>query len=223
MVEGVDRIVVATDDTRIGDAASAFGADVVFTPETCRNGTERCAAVLKEVGEAFDIVVNLQGDAPLTPPWFVEALIGRIQEESTCQVATPVLRCSWEALESLKEDRREGRVGATTAVFDARGRAMYFSKEVLPFTGKSLGEHDAIPVYHHVGVYAYRKAALRAYADWSLGRLELWEGLEQLRFMENGVPVDCVEVEAEGRAFWEVNNPADVPRVEAMLQQIGIE
>lgn len=221
-VEGVDRVVVATDDDRIAKAARDFGAEVVMTPETCRNGTERCAAVARALGPEWDVVVNLQGDAPLTPPWFVSALIETMRAEPACQVATPVLRTDAAALASFLEDRRHGRVGATTAVFDRAFRALYFSKEVIPYTGRPLGPDEEIPVFHHVGVYAYRRDALEAYGDWPVGRLEAWEGLEQLRFMENGVPVTCVEVDAHGRAFWELNNPTDVPRIEAILRELEL-
>jgi 3-deoxy-manno-octulosonate cytidylyltransferase (CMP-KDO synthetase) len=72
-------------------------------------------------------------------------------------------------------------------------------------------------VYHHVGLYAYRPDALKQYATWSEGRLERHEGLEQLRFLENGVDVMCVEVEGRGRVFWELNNPGDVARIERIL------
>jgi 3-deoxy-manno-octulosonate cytidylyltransferase (CMP-KDO synthetase) len=219
-VPGVDRIVVATDDERIAAAARGFGAEVAMTPESCRNGTERCAAVLEALG-GYDIVVNLQGDAPLTPPWFVAALIEAMRDPARL-VATPVLRCDAEALAGFLEDRRQGRVGATTAVFDRSGRALYFSKEVLPYTGRPLGPDESIPVFHHVGVYAYRREVLKAYGGWPVGPLETWEGLEQLRFMENGVPVQCVEVEARGRAFWELNNPSDAPRIEAILRDLGL-
>jgi 3-deoxy-manno-octulosonate cytidylyltransferase (CMP-KDO synthetase) len=68
-----------------------------------------------------------------------------------------------------------------------------------------------------VGVYAYRAAALAAYRALPPGRLEVLEGLEQLRFLENGIPVHCIPVETRGRVFWEVNNPVDVARVEAAL------
>jgi 3-deoxy-manno-octulosonate cytidylyltransferase (CMP-KDO synthetase) len=221
-VSGVDRIVVATDDGRIAEAARGFGAEVAMTPEGCRNGTERCAAVLEALGDGFDVVVNLQGDAPLTPPWFVSALIEAMREDPTRQVATPVLRCDADALAGFLDDRRHGRVGATTAVFDRTGRALYFSKEVIPYTGGTVPPGREIPVFHHVGVYAYAPAALQAYADWPVGPLETWEGLEQLRFMENGTPVHCVEVEARGRAFWELNNPSDVPRIEAILRALGL-
>jgi spore coat polysaccharide biosynthesis protein SpsF (cytidylyltransferase family) len=74
-VNGADRVVVATDDVRIADHAAAFGAEVVMTAESCRNGTERCAEAHEKLGGGFDIVVNLQGDAPLTPAWFVEDLV----------------------------------------------------------------------------------------------------------------------------------------------------
>lgn len=216
-VPGIDRVVVATDDDRIADPARAFGAEVVMTPEACRNGTERCAAALAALGGGYDVVVNLQGDAPLTPPWFVAALVEAMLDDPARPVATPVLRTDAEALASFVEDRRHGRVGATTAVFDRAGRALYFSKEVIPYTGRPLGADEEIPVFHHVGVYAYRAAALDAYAGWEPGPLEIWEGLEQLRFMENGTAVHCVEVDARGRAFWELNNPSDVPRIEAIL------
>src|SRR5690606_3111185 len=109
-VKGVDRVVVATDDARIADAATGFGAEVAMTPTSCRNGTERCAVVAEGLG-AGDIVVNLQGDAPLTPPWFIEALVAALTADETRQVATPVLRCDAAALDGFLEDRRNGRVG----------------------------------------------------------------------------------------------------------------
>ncbi len=220
-VSGVDRVVVATDDTRIQEAAESFGADVVMTSEQCQNGTERCAEVIENIGE-FDIVVNLQGDAPLTPAWFVEALVDGLRAAPEAEVATPVLRCDGAALNGFLADRKAGRVGGTTAVFDAHNVAMYFSKEVIPFTSKSYADTEPTPVFHHVGVYAYRPEALRKYASWPAGPVEQLEGLEQLRFMENGSKVLCVEVDARDRQFWELNNPEDVPRLEAMMAAMGM-
>ena len=218
-VRGVTDVYVATDDDRIKDAAEAFGARVLMTPTTCANGTERCAAALDEMDDEPDLVVNLQGDAPLTPAWFVSDLIEGFVKDPNVHVTTPVLRCDLQTYQNFVEDRKNGRVGGTTAVFDADMNAMYFSKEVIPYVGAELGEGDEIPVFHHVGVYAYRPAALREYADWGAGPLETLEGLEQLRFMERGVPVRCVVVDGQGRVFWELNNPEDVPRIEAVLNQ----
>lgn len=221
-VQGVARVVVATDDDRIRDHAQGFGAEVVMTATTCQNGTERCAEAVTRLGGGFDIVVNLQGDAPLTPPWFIEALVAGLRADPGAEIATPVLRCEGAMLAALLADRRAGRVGGTTAVFGARGRGLYFSKEVIPFTSQTYGATEPTPVFHHVGVYAYRPAALAAYPGWPVGPLETLEGLEQLRFLENGRAVLCVEVEARGRQFWELNNPADVPRIEAMMAEMGL-
>ena len=221
-VRGVDRVVVATDDERIRAHAMGFGAEVVMTSDRHRNGTERCAEAFSALGGGFDLVVNLQGDAPLTPAWFVEDLIAGLRAAPGMQMATPVLRMEGAALGGFREDRREGRVGGTTAVFGADGRALYFSKEVIPYTGTDHAPGEPTPVFHHVGVYAYRPEALAAYGAWEPGRLEGLEGLEQLRFLENGSPVLCVEVEARGREFWELNNPSDVPRIEAMMAQMGM-
>ena len=221
-VKGVDRVVVATDDDRIKTHAEGFGAEVVMTSPACQNGTERCAEVAAKL-PGFEMVVNLQGDAPLTPAWFVEDLIAGLRADPQADIATPVLRCDGRAVSGFLADRRAGRVGGTTAVFGAGGRALYFSKEVIPYTGKTYADDDPTPVFHHVGVYAYRPRALRAYASWPVGPLEVLEGLEQLRFLEQGRNVLCVEVEAKGRQFWELNNPEDVPRIEAMMAEMGTQ
>ncbi|MBD3763303.1 MAG: 3-deoxy-manno-octulosonate cytidylyltransferase [Rhodobacterales bacterium] len=219
-VQGVDRVVVATDDARIADHARSFGAEVVMTSAACQNGTERVAEVAAAL-PGHDIVVNLQGDAPLTPAWFVEDLVAGLRADPGAEVATPVLRCDGRALAGFLADRREGRVGGTTAVFGVGGRALYFSKEVIPYTGRDFAPEDPTPVFHHVGVYAYRPAALAAYPGWPMGPLERLEGLEQLRFLENGRPVLCVQVQARGRQFWELNNPSDVPVIEAMMSEMA--
>ncbi|GAB1479155.1 manno-octulosonate cytidylyltransferase [Paracoccaceae bacterium] len=219
-VRGVDRVVVATDDDRIADHATGFGAEVVMTATTCQNGTERCAEVATLL-PGYDVVVNLQGDAPLTPAWFVEGLVAGLLADPEADIATPVLRCDGRAVEGFLADRRAGRVGGTTAVFGAGGRALYFSKEVIPYTGKTWAPDEPTPVFHHVGVYAYRPAPLQAYPGWPVGPLETLEGLEQLRFLENGRKVLCVEVQANGRQFWELNNPSDVPVIEAMMAAMG--
>ena len=217
------RVVVATDDDRIADTARRFGAEVVMTSDACRNGTERVAEAHARLGGGFDIVVNLQGDAPLTPPSFVSALVAALRADPAAEIATPVLRCDGATLAAFRADRAAGRVGGTTAVFGEGGRALYFSKEVIPYTTEDYAPHAPTPAFHHVGVYAYRPDALAAYSGWRVGPLEALEGLEQLRFLENGRRVLCVEVAAEGRAFWELNNPADVSRIEAILASEGIE
>jgi 3-deoxy-manno-octulosonate cytidylyltransferase (CMP-KDO synthetase) len=222
-VAGVERVVVATDAGSIRAEAESFGAEVVMTSPDCANGTERCAEALRNLNEPYDIIVNLQGDAPLTPAWFVEDLVAGLRADPQAELATPVLRCEGAMLSSLRADRAAGRVGGTTAVFGAGNRGLYFSKEVIPFTEREYAAEAPTPVFHHVGVYAYRPETLLAYPGWPVGPLETLEGLEQLRFLENGRRVLCVEVEARGRQFWELNNPSDVPRIESMMAAMGLE
>jgi len=212
---------VATDDDRIEAEAARIGAPCIRTSEACRNGTERVAEAVANAGITADIVVNLQGDAPLTPPHFVTALVDALRADPACAMATPVLRCEPDTVSNLLADRAAGRVGGTTAVFDCHRNALYFSKEVLPFTNGRGVVDGLVPVFHHVGVYAYRPTALAAYVRWEPGPLETLEGLEQLRFLENGIPVRVVEVTAPGAVFWELNNPSDVPLIEAALARMG--
>ena len=207
------RAVVATDDQRIADHARGFGAEVVMTSSDVRNGTERCAEVAHMMPD-HDVIVNLQGDAPLTPPWFLTEIIAGL---GAADMATPVLRCNGRMRADLLADRRAGRVGGTTAVFGADHQALYFSKEVIPFDAGHYAEDQPTPTYHHVGAYAYRAAVLRDYPQWPMGPLESLEGLEQLRFLEQGRRVVCVPVDARGRAFWELNNPSDVAILERMM------
>lgn len=220
-VAGIDDIWIATDDDRIRTNAKGFGAHVIMTSKSCENGTARCADALARMEVTPDLVINLQGDAPLTPPWFIEALIETMEADPGIAVATPVLRCDALTYGHFVEDRHNGRVGGTTAVFDCKGDALYFSKEVIPYLPEKERENDGPKqVFHHVGVYAYRPKALVAYSGWKAKRLETLEGLEQLRFLENSMKVRCVEVDGRGRVFWELNNPADVARIETVLGTI---
>lgn len=217
-IDGVDAVHVVTDDDRIRDHAEGFGASVIMTSPEAENGTARCAEAVASGAVEADLIVNFQGDAPLTPPWFVEDLIAAMKADAGAQMATPVLQCDPATYAMFVEDRQNGRVGGTTAVFGADNRALYFSKEIVPYIDPGKVPATDIPVYHHVGVYAYRPEALAAYTGWGVSRLETLEGLEQLRFLVHGTPVRCVEVEARGRVFWELNNPADVARIEKVLQ-----
>lgn len=214
---GIDAVYVLTDDARIEAAAHAFGGDVIMTSSSPRNGTERCAEAVQKLGVRPDIIINLQGDSPLTPPWFVEEVAQAMQRDRQVKVATPVLRCDQITLDGFLADRENGLVGGTTCVMNTQGDALYFSKEILPHIPRAASGASLPPVYHHVGIYGYRADALAAYRDMPEGQLERAEGLEQLRFLEGGVAIKCVEVESRGQEFWELNNPADLPRIERIL------
>ena len=203
------QVVVATDDARIAAAVRSFGGTVAMTAGDLRNGSERCAAVLEQRDHAPDLVINLQGDSPLITRAALDALIdGWIATRA--EVLTPWLACDAEIGGMLVADDRAGRAGGTTVVSDRTGNALYFSKRPIPY-----GAVDRLRL--HLGLYAYTPAALRAYAALPPGPLELAEGLEQLRFLENGIPIRLVEVARPPAGFWEVNNPEDVATVERAL------
>ena len=219
-VKGASSVYVATDDERIASAAKGFGAPVLMTSPEARNGTERVAEAAGLLKDKADLYINLQGDAPLTPPHFLDAMIDVMSREKNFAMATPAVRCDEQTLRHFQDDRRNGRVGGTTVVTDSHGRALYFSKEVVPYVPPGPPPNP-IPVMHHVGLYAYRPELLARYVGWGPCPLEQLEGLEQLRVLEHGEPIRVVEVTAGGRPFWEINNPEDVPRVEAVLKQYG--
>ena len=221
-VAGADSVHVVTDDQRIADQASAFGASVIMTTFECRNGTERCAEALQHLDGA-DLIVNLQGDALLTPPGFVEALVEHMRGDPEAQVATPAMRLRSGEVRALQAEEAAGRVGGTTVVADSGGRALYFSKRLIPHLPDDALDGEMSPVRLHVGVYAYRPDALAAYAATPVSELEALEGLEQLRFLVAGIPIAVVEVETPPFALRELNNPEDVEAIEAALVAAGLE
>jgi len=221
-VPGVSGVFVTTDDERIADACAAFGVGVVMTSPECRNGTERCAEALSSLHDP-DLVINFQGDALLTPPRFVEALIARMEDDRDALVATPAMRLRSDEVRVLQAEEAAGRVGGTSVVTDNRGRALYFSKRLIPHL--PVGALDSVmsPVRLHVGVYAYRPEALKRYVGTPVSELETLEGLEQLRFLAAGISVAVVDVETPSFALRELNNPEDVAPIERALAEAGLE
>lgn len=221
-VPGAAGVWVATDDDRIADAVRGFGGAVVMTSDKCRNGTERCAEALADLPADLDIVVNLQGDAPLTPGFIVTELVAALAADPAAAMATAGLRCSASTYAHLVGDQAAGRVGGTTVVVNRRGHALYFSKRVIPYVPAGLADgHEAVRL--HLGLYAYRPGPLRAYAAAEPSPLEDLEGLEQLRFLEGEAPVRVVSFDPVGWDCIELNNPEDVPAIEAVLAARGID
>jgi 3-deoxy-manno-octulosonate cytidylyltransferase (CMP-KDO synthetase) len=220
-VPGVSEVFIATDHAAIADAAAQFRAGVLMTSSDCRNGTERCAEALDQLAGRPDIVVNLQGDAPLTPAWFVTALIDALAGAEGAAVATPAIRCSREHLAELRAEEAIGRVGGTTVVTSSSGRALYFSKRIIPHFSDAAAGDDLTPVRLHIGVYAYTPAALEQYRATPPTELEQLEGLEQLRFLDSGVPIQVADVAPPPWQIWELNNPSDIAPIEAALARMG--
>jgi 3-deoxy-manno-octulosonate cytidylyltransferase (CMP-KDO synthetase) len=221
-VAGVSGVFVVTDDERIAEACAPAKVGVIMTSPECRNGTERCAEALAQLHEP-DLVINFQGDALLTPPGFVEALIARMDEDADALVATPAMRLRSDEVRALQAEEAAGRVGGTTVVTDSGGYALYFSKRLIPHLPAGALDDEMSPVRLHVGVYAYRPQALERYVATPVSDLETLEGLEQLRFLVAGVPVAVVDVETPPFTLRELNNPEDVAPIEDALSEAGLE
>ena len=134
--EGVDRVVVATDDERILKAVEGFGGEAVMTDENCRNGTERALDALKRLDSDAEIIINVQGDAPLIPPWVIGGVAEALRGDTTLPMATPAVPLPPETEARMRVDKANGSASGTTVVFGKDMNALYFSKNVIPFRRK---------------------------------------------------------------------------------------
>lgn len=215
------EVVVATDDARIADHCREIDAPYVMTPITCPTGTDRALAAIESLGRTFDFVINLQGDAPLTPPDFITALLDAFERDSSLDVITPVTQLSWEQLDRLRTAKETTPFSGTTVILDKNDHAIWFSKTILPAIRKEekyRQESKLSPVFRHIGLYGYRYEKLKEYVALPETLYEKLEGLEQLRALENGFKMYCVKVDYQGRpAMTGVDSPEDIVRAEALL------
>lgn len=222
---GTTQIVVATDDARIMAHCQELDVMAVATPATCATGTDRVQAAVMQLAEQPDFIINLQGDAPLTPPDFIAALIARFAA-APADVVTPVTQLGWDELDALRIAKQQTPHSGTIAVFNhTTGRAYWFSKNLIPAIRKesALRQSDSkAPVWRHIGLYGYSRAMLARYVTLSPGTYEELEGLEQLRVLEHGYAMTCVPVDYRGRAAMSgVDSPEDVARAEALIAKHG--
>jgi 3-deoxy-manno-octulosonate cytidylyltransferase (CMP-KDO synthetase) len=219
-VPRVDEIFVATDNEEIAGHVLSWGGDVIMTPADCRNGSERVWEAVKTLHSKPRVIVNIQGDAVLMPPWIIEALVDEMHHEPSVQIATPAARLSKEQYDSLVATKSQGIVSGTTVTFSGSRDALYFSKSMIPHV-REWPKDGQSPFYQHIGVYAYTYESLKRYVELPVGPLEYVEQLEQLRALENGIPVRVVEVDMRGRTLWSIDNREDVVRVEEIIRAEG--
>ncbi|MEL6361367.1 MAG: 3-deoxy-manno-octulosonate cytidylyltransferase [Pseudomonadota bacterium] len=217
-------VFVATDAEEIAAEATRAGAAVIMAIGDYVSGTDRINGALEQEGVAADFVLNLQGDAPFTPPAHLVAL-AHAAKSSSADVFTPVVRLDWEGLDQLRQQKEEHAFSGTTCVFNERTRAaLWFSKAVLPMirNEQNLREASSLsPVYRHIGLYGYRRSALTAFCQLPTGHFEELEGLEQLRFLENGISIDVIDVPAPNVSVSGIDTPDDIKRVEDLLEELG--
>ncbi|WP_066804068.1 3-deoxy-manno-octulosonate cytidylyltransferase [Sphingomonas asaccharolytica] len=216
-------VVVATDDARILDHARSLGCDAIVTDAAISSGSGRAWAVARDREIAPSVVLNLQGDAPFVQPATIAALIAALRG-STLSVATPIVRLSWEALDTLRRHKHTSPFSGTTCVRRADHRALWFSKAVIPaIRGEAQlrQEGPLSPVFRHLGLYAYRLEALGRFEAMAPTPYEILEGLEQLRFLESGEDILTVEVAALPHAMSGIDTPADVAMAERLIADHG--
>jgi 3-deoxy-manno-octulosonate cytidylyltransferase (CMP-KDO synthetase) len=222
-VDGVDAVYIATDDNEIRSVAEGFGASVLMTPAECDNGTERVFAAVSQLPVRPDVIVNLQGDAVLTPPWVIQAVVDAMTMNPEIAMATPATALSWAQYDQFVAAKAGGRVSGTLVVFDKNQRALYFSKGFIPFIRDRMPALESIapPIYRHIGLYGYRYTTLERYVNWQPTPLEKIEKLEQLRALENGLPIQIVLVDYRGRTHWSIDNKEDVAIAEGIIRSEG--
>ena len=227
--------VVATEEPEVPGEGSAkiieycekHNIPVEITPSSCRSGSDRVWAVAMNRKERPDVLLNLQGDNPLCPPSFISALLDAFDKFPATQVATPYTRLTWEELAALRESKKTSPFSGTTAIVGADGNAKWFSKNIIPAIRgeEKLSANGGLsPVCRHVGLYAYKFAALAYFSQAPLGEYEKFEQLEQLRFIENGIPVRMVEVtypDGYDAAASGVDSPEDLERAAKLIAKAG--
>jgi 3-deoxy-manno-octulosonate cytidylyltransferase (CMP-KDO synthetase) len=209
---------IATDDDRIATHAAAFGARVLMTSLHCNNGSERAAEAMQQLPD-MESCINLQGDAVLTPPWVLEAMMTALKQfpEPIVTPATLLDRNGWKA---LTDSKKTTPASGTLVTCRQDGTALYFSKQIIPFVRKPDTEPFP-PVYRHIGLYGYRRSALETLVRLPATPLEEAEGLEQLRALEHGMTIRVVPVDYRGRTHASIDSPEDVARVEAIIEREG--
>lgn len=182
-----ERVIIATDDTRIIEAAGAIGAEVVMTSAEHESGTDRLHEVVSTMGFSDGhIVVNVQGDEPLIPPAVINQVAASLARSRDAGVATLV--------EKITDTEAVFNPNIVKVVIDKHGHALYFSRAPIPWYRDGFnGDNRELPAsasyFRHIGIYAYRVSLLKQFVSWPVGHLERVERLEQLRVMENGVRI----------------------------------
>ncbi|MEM5515329.1 manno-octulosonate cytidylyltransferase [Henriciella sp. AS95] len=215
--------VIATDDQTILDHAADIGAPAVMTDPALPSGTDRALAAARAYDQQADFVLNLQGDAPFTPADYLEALI-EVASQSTADVVTPVVQLDWATLDVMRDQKTREPFSGTCCIRREDGMALWFSKTIIPSIRKEAAMRASgglSPVWRHIGLYGYRMNALERFASLPVGTYEALEGLEQLRFLENGMSIMSVAVKPGATAMWGIDTPEDAAFAEKLIAEHG--
>lgn len=204
MASTLDHVVVATDDDKIAECCRGFGADVVMTSESCRNGTERCNEALQKLQKKYDVVVNIQGDEPLIDPEIIDGIVKALQDSPDAVFSTAVTPLKPE--DAFDPNR-------VKCIVNNQDYAIYFSRGLIPFN-KSGRVNPSFPYMLHLGIQSYDSSFLKLYAELPPTPLQLEEDLEQLKVLENGYKMKVIKVAHETHG---VDVPEDVEKMEKYM------
>ena len=202
--KSLSKVIVATDDERIFNHVKSFKGEVMMTSDVHQSGTDRCAEVINQLSsEAFDAVVNIQGDEPFINPSQIDSVVEVLKKEQF-MIATLVKRVHTEGVIH--------NPNIVKAVFSSEGKALYFSRSPIPYlrnipTDEWLSKGE---FYKHIGLYAYKSSVLKEIALLPPSRLEQLESLEQLRWLENGYAIGIAETDLETIG---IDTPEDLLKV----------
>lgn len=220
--------IVATDHGDIEDFCKSHDINVVMTSKSCRNGTERVWQAVTMQSETPGLIINLQGDNPLCPPWILQNIIDEWKQDNSAAVYTPYVLLDWNEYDKMVEAKKTTPYSGTTVEVDNKNYALSFSKSIIPTIRKpeeaKKANPDKSPIRRHVGLYAYSYTALEEYSslDESVYEKNYVEGLEQMRFLYNGLKIKMVEADYRGRETTSgVDSPEDIIRVENIIAKYG--
>jgi 3-deoxy-manno-octulosonate cytidylyltransferase (CMP-KDO synthetase) len=202
----LDQLVVATDSEEIMDFCRKSNIPAQITSSAHHSGTDRVVEIMSR--EPADIYVNIQGDEPMVTAMHIELLLEPFGKSPLTQVSTLKVAMSAEAARSPHNVK---------VVTDAEGRTLYFSRALIPHDRDGTG---VVQYYKHLGIYAYTSAALEKFHALPPSPLELLEKLEQLRFLENGIPIHVVETAQDTIG---VDTLEDLHKVEEFFRRTGVE
>lgn len=207
----LDDTWVATDDERIYDAVTAFGGQAVMTSTAHRSGTDRIAEAARILNTDADVIVNIQGDEPFIHTSQIEAVC-RCFEDKDTQIAT-----LGKPFTAEQDFQALSNPNSPKLVTDLKGRAMYFSRSIIPYL-RGVGQEEWLKSHtflKHIGLYAYRNAVLQELTRLEPSPLEKAESLEQLRWLQNGyvIRVALTNLETVG-----IDTPEDLERAEKVLE-----
>ncbi len=205
----LQEVIIATDDERIAEHARLFGANVVITKAEHPSGTDRCFEAYQLHGKTFDYILNVQGDEPFLDPEQIDSLARGCDGE--VEIATQMIKCSSH---KVLFDTGEVKI-----VLNTKKEALYFSRNVIPHIKNKEEKdwHTCFDYYRHVGMYVYRADILEKITQLTPSSLEKAESLEQLRWLENGYKISCVETNFDSHC---VDTPEDIDKV-LRLMNIG--